>query len=46
MLAKYYTDILNETAPVIEVMGGRSVELIIKKGVDLNPEGYEWTDLK
>lgn len=46
MLSKYYTDILNDTSPVIEVLGGRSVEIIINKGVDLNPEEWEWTDIK
>lgn len=42
MLAKYYTDILNDTAPVIEILGGRDVEVIINKGVDINPEVWEW----
>jgi len=46
MLSKYYTDILNDTSPVIEVLGGREVEVIINKGVDINPEEWEWTDIK
>lgn len=46
MLAKYYTDILNDTAPVIEVLGGRKVEVVINKGVDISPEEWEWNDIK
>jgi conjugal transfer pilus assembly protein TraB len=45
-LAKYYINILNEIAPVIEIMGGREVELVITKGVELNIEGYEWKGIK
>lgn len=45
-LAKYYMNILNEIAPVIEVMGGREVELVITKGVELKMEDWEWTGIK
>lgn len=45
-LAKYYINILNEIAPVIEIMGGREVEMVITKGVELNIEGYEWNGIK
>jgi conjugal transfer pilus assembly protein TraB len=45
-LAKYYIAILNEIAPVIEVMGGREVELVITKGVELKMEDWEWTGIK
>lgn len=45
-LAKYYMNILNEIAPVIEVMGGREVELVITKGVELKMEDWQWEGIK
>lgn len=46
MLSKFYMDILKETSPVIEIKGGRDVELIISEGVDLKIDDFYWDGLK
>ncbi|MGE4266316.1 MAG: TraB/VirB10 family protein [Deferribacterales bacterium] len=46
MLSEYYMDLLKEAKPVIEVLGGRDeVEVVIKKGVEITTEGWEWEDI-
>lgn len=42
MLAEYYTNILNETSPVIEVKAGRDVGIIISEGKSIEMNKYKW----